>query len=140
MTNTSSLYNRIFQEVKLLKRELDRLTVRESAIERLRKAIEALNLDDASEMEIETNEDIVSNIDAIGHDLSTFKSQMRDRLNHVEHGVRIASLQSDEVVIQSFYQYILDEVLLCVRDARVAREGYDELINNLNELIEMRGL
>ena len=86
----------------------------------------------------ETFDDLIANVDAIEYDLTTFKAQMRERLAHAESGLRLVSVYTDEKNSGILYQYMLDGVALCIRDAAAAREGYDELIANINEITHLR--
>lgn len=137
MTNVQLLHTQITQHLQTLKRELDRLTVRQSALERCRKTILAGQVPEDSDDEDET-EDIIANVEAIEYDLTTFKDQMRERLAHSEQGLRLVSVYSDEKNAIILYQHILDGAALCIRDAAAAREGYDELIANVKEITHLR--
>jgi soluble cytochrome b562 len=141
MTNVQQLHIQIAHHLQTLKRELDRLTVRASALERCRKAIlvEKANVaNDSDDEEREEFDDLIANVDAIEYDLTTFKAQMKERLAHAESGLRLVSVYTDEKNAGIMYQYILDGVTLCIRDAATAREGYDELIANINDITHLR--
>ena len=141
MTNVQQLHIQIVQHLQTLKRELDRLVVRQSALDRCRKTIMAeRTTDSANEEEEEVFDDIIANVDAIEYDLTTFRNQMRERLAHAESGLRLVSVYSDEKSAGILYQHVLDGALLCIRDAATAREGYDELIANINDITHSRDL
>ena len=140
MTNVQQLHIQIAQHLQTLKRELDRLAVRQASLDRCRRRILAEKADDSTDEEDESFDAVIENVDAIEYDLSTFKEQMRERLVHAERGLRFMSIYSDEKNAGMFYQYILDGTLLCIRDAAVAREGYDELIVNVQEMSHLRDL
>jgi len=143
MTNVQQLHIQIAHHLQTLKRELDRLAVRASALERCRKAIlaekAAVGAEDDSDA-YEEFDDLIANVDAIESDLATFKAQMKERLAHAESGLRLVSVYTDEKNAGILYQYILEGVTLCIRDAAAAREGYDELIANINEITHLRDL
>lgn len=138
MTDIQSLHNQINQELRTLHRELERLGVRQSAIERFRLAVSAQKSIEEIDDEDESVEEIVSNLEAIMYDLTTFKEQLKERLEHSEQGLRMVLMLRNEKSAIAFYQYIQDEVKLCLRDAKVAREGYDELITNIKEIAKLR--
>jgi len=138
ISHTQKLHSEIVVQLQTLKRELDRLNIRQSAIERCRLAVLRQNSGLEDEDEDESLEEITSNIDAIKYDLGTFKEQLKERFEHSEQGLRLVFIMGEEKSTISFYQYVLDEVKLCVRDAKVAREGYDELINNVKEITRLR--
>lgn len=140
MTNVQHLHIQIAQHLQTLKRELDRLSVRQSALERCRKAILSHKTTEDTDEESEEFDEILANVDAIEYDLNTFKDQMRTRLTHAEQGLRLVSVYTDEKNAGILYQYILDGALLCINDAAVAREGYDELIASVNEITHSRDL
>ena len=138
MTNVQQLHIQIVAHVQTLKRELDRLAVRQSAIERCRRSVLAQKPTDTSDEDDESFDDITSHLDAIEYDLTTFKDQLRERMEHIEQGLRLVFIQGDEKNTAQLYHYILDGAKLCVRDASVAREGYDELIASINEITHQR--
>lgn len=138
MSNIAQLHIQIVTHLQTLKRELDKLSVRQAALLRSKKMVTSERSSDDSEDETEAFDDILANIDAIEYDLTSFQSQMRERLNHAERGLRLITIYSDEKNAGLLYQHILDGVQLCVSDAMTARDGYDELIENLRELTHLR--
>lgn len=122
----------------MLKRELDRLSVRQSAIDRCKATVVTQKPINLEEDEDEQNEEILSELEAIKYDLTTFKEQLQQRLEHAEQGLRMVIMLHQEKNVMVFYQYILDEVKLCLRDAKVACEGYDELITSIKEITKLR--
>lgn len=138
MLNIEHLHIQIVRHLQTLKRELDRLSVRQSALERCRRVAVAEKATDGTDEEDEAFDDIMANVDAIEYDLTTFKDQMRARLAHTEQGLRFVSVYRDEKHAGILYQYILDGALLCIRDAAAAREGYDELIANVSEMAHLQ--
>ncbi len=140
MTKVEQLHAKIIKHIQTLKRELDRLSVREAALERSKRAILLQKGDDTTEEENESFEEIVANIEAIIYDLTSFKDQLRERTVHTERGLRLVLLHSDDKDTAVLYQYILEGAELCVRDAAAARSGYDELIANINDITHSRDL
>lgn len=140
MTNVPHLHIQIVQHLQTLKRELDRLTVRQTAIERFRRAVLEQKPTHATDGEDEAFDEIVANLDDIEYDLTTFKDQLRERLKHIEEGFRLVESESGASNAVALHQYILDGAALCVRDAAVARAGYDELIVNIKEITQLRDL
>jgi hypothetical protein len=138
MTNVQQLHSQIVTQLQTLKRELDRLSVREAALERCRKAILATKHEDCTDEEEETFAEIIANVEAIEYDLTTFRDQLRERLAHAERGLRMVLVQGEDKNASLLYQYILDGALLCSRDAATARAGYDELIANIHEITHSR--
>jgi hypothetical protein len=119
-------------------RELDRLSVRQTALARFRSSITVQKTTDASDEESEELDDIIANIEAVEFDLANFKAQIRERLNHAERGLHLVSLYVSEKNANLLYQHLFDGVMLCVSDAATARVGYDELIENLKEMSHLR--
>lgn len=138
MSNVQQLHLQIAHHLQTLKRELDRLAVRQTSLDRCRRRILVEKTSASTSEEDEAFDDLIENVDAIEYDLTIFKAQMRERLAHAERGLRLMSVYSDEKNASMFYQYLLDGALLCTRDAAVAREGYDELIANINEISHLR--
>jgi hypothetical protein len=138
MTYTREIHNQIIQKLQTLKRELDRLNIRQYAIDRCRLAVLAQKTSDESDEDDDSLEEITTNLDSLTYDLTTFKEQLRERYEHLESGLRLLSMLKEDKVGTVFYQYILDGVKLSVRDAKVAREGYDELINDVKEITRLR--
>jgi hypothetical protein len=138
MTNVQQLHTQIVKHLQTLKRELDRLSVRAVALERCRKVILASKSEDAADEEDEAFDEIIANVDAIEYDLTTFKDQLRERMSHVERGLRLVLVQESDKNAALLYQYVFDGAQLCVSDAAVARAGYDELIANINEITHLR--
>ena len=138
MTSVQQLHAQILQHLQTLKRELDRLTVRESALERCRQAIVVQKHSDGTDEENEAFDEIIASVDDIEYDLATFKDQLRERMTHVERGLRLVSVHSDDKNAGMLHQYILEGAALCTRDAAAARAGYDELIANVKEMTQLR--
>ena len=138
MTTVQQLHAQILQHLHTLKRELDRLTVRESALERCRQTILSQKTSDGTDEENEVFDELISSVDDIEYDLATFKDQLRERMVHVERGLRLVSVHSDENNAGMLHQYILEGATLCTRDAAAARAGYDELITNVKEMTQLR--
>lgn len=138
MTNVPHIYLLIAKQLQSLKRELDRLTVRQAAIERCRRSVLSQKPTETSDEEDESFDEIAASLDDIEYDLTTFKDQLRERLVHSEAGLRLVSAHSADADAVALYQHLLDGVLLSVRDAAVAREGYDELIINIKEITQLR--
>lgn len=128
----------IVQHLQTLKRELDRLAVRQSAIERCRRTVLAQKPSDVTDEEDESFDEIVASLDDIEYDLTTFRDQLRERLVHAEAGLRLVMTHSADSDGVALHQHILDGVKLCVEDAAVARAGYDELIVNIKEITQLR--
>lgn len=138
-TAITQLHTKIIQQRQLLRLELDRLGVRLAVIIRCRVAVLAQKNQSESEDDAESIDDITADLDALEYDLTTFRDQLRDRLLHLEQGIRLLSIQTHTQETEAFYQYVLDSALLAVRDATVARAGYDELIANIKEISQLRG-
>lgn len=138
MSTAELLHTQILQHLHAIKRELDRLSVREAALERCRKAVLAEYPTDDVDEEDETVDAITANIDAIEYDLTTFKEQLRERFTHLEHGLHLVESQGTKKSSVLFYQHVLDGAKLCLRDASVARDGYDELISSITEMTHLR--
>jgi hypothetical protein len=134
MTNINQLAIQISTHLQTLKQELDRLSVRQSALARFRTSVLAGKSLDVSDEENEEVDEIVANIEAVESDLATFKAQMLERLNHARRGAHLVSLYASEKNTSLLYQHVLDGLTLCVNDASTARIGYDELIENLKEM------
>ncbi len=138
MSNVEQLRNQIIKNLQTLKREIDRLSVREAALLRCRRLIVSSTPEDPTDEEEELQAEVIANIEAIEYDLTTFKSQIVERLAHAERGLRLGLLESDTKKAELLYQYVLDGAVLCVNDAATARVGYDELISGVNELTHSR--
>jgi len=138
MTNVSQLHLQIVQHLQTLKRELDRLAVRQAAIERYRRVVLAHKPVDASDEDEESFDEIAGSLDDIEYDLTTFKDQLRERLVHAEAGFRLIMTHSTDTDAAVLYQHVLDGIKLSVHDAAVARAGYDELIVNIKEITQLR--
>jgi hypothetical protein len=134
MTTSEQLHTQTTQLIHSLKREQGRLSVRQAALERCRKAALAEQSHNDVDDEDETFDAITSNIDAIEYDLATFRSQLEERLAHLEHGLCLVETLGNKKNSILFYQHILEGTKLCLRDTTVAREGYDELISNITEM------
>jgi hypothetical protein len=124
------------KQLLALKREEERLGVRLLAVERYHRQAEAeLALLDENDEAVEAASDAVANIEAVRYDLSTFVRQLTDRRAHIEQGLKTAL---DVVASPAFVAYIEEDARLMTRDAATAREGYDDLIQNLHELAHQR--
>jgi len=129
----------IKNHLQTLRREEQRLQVRLLAVDRCLRAIKELQVDAAGAEEGEDEyTEALANVEAVKYDLTTYLRQLRDRIVHIERGVaQIYSLEQTPSV-QTFALYIEEDARLCARDVLVAREGYDELIENLQALSHLR--
>jgi hypothetical protein len=138
MTNVPHIQLQIKQHIVTLKRELDRLTVRQAAIERCRRSVLSQKPAETTDEDDESFDEIAASLDDIEYDLTTFRDQLRARLVHAEAGLRLVMMHSAASDGVALHQYILDGLKLCVEDASVARAGYDELIVNIKEITQLR--
>lgn len=118
-----------------LRREIERLSVRIVAIERYQRQFIAGD-EQLEDDEDNTAEEIVANLEALQSDMTTYRQQLEDQLAHITHGYTTLQTMEVNAVTQAFAAYIYNDVRLIVRDVAVAREGYNELIENLVETIE----
>ncbi len=117
-----------------IKREERRLAVRLIAVERYARIAKSATA--GSDEEDEDHAEVVANIEAVQYDLSTYLTQLRDRINHIESGLVAISESSNRN--HAFVQYITEDARLCARDVSAAREGYDDLIENIDTLTHLR--
>ncbi len=120
------------------KREEQRLVVRLLAVQRYHQAATQAQTTAMHDEELEEMEDTVTNIEAIKYDLTTYITQLRDKIAQVEQGISELIGLEDTAGASALARYIEADVRLCSRDAAVAREGYDELIADLSDLIHSR--
>lgn len=118
-----------------LRREIERLSVRIVAIERYQRQFIASDVH-GEEDEENAAEDIVVNLEALHSDMVTYRQQLEDQLAHITHGYTTLQTMELNAVTQTCAAYIYNDVRLLVRDVAVAREGYNELIENIIETIE----
>lgn len=120
-----------------IKREEQRLAVRLLAVERCARAVkyasEHSNADDSDEST--EYEELIANVEAVRYDLSTYMRQLHDRVANIERGIA----QAQELASNAtFIRYVEEDARLCARDCVLAREGYDDLIENLQAISHMR--
>lgn len=132
---TTSSITHISRQLQQLKREIERLSVRLLALQRYRRHIASLIND--SEDEESPYEDITATLEALLYDMSTYHQQLLDRHAHITQGYVALQAISDPVSASAFAQYIHDDARLVVKEAQTARDGYNELIENLVESIEL---
>jgi hypothetical protein len=127
--------------LQTIKREEQRLAVRLLAVERCARLV-AYNSDhtDAEDSEEEGEfEEIIANVEAVRYDLSLYMRQVGDRVANIERGLKIvADTSGEETVKNELLRYIEEDARLCARDLAQAREGYDDLIENIQSITHTR--
>lgn len=123
--------------LQLIKREEQRLAIRLLAVDRCARTVKyASEHADVEDNEEETEfEDLIANVEAVRYDLNTYMSQLHDRVANIERGIAEVG---EGVSPESFVRYIEEDARLCARDIALAREGYDDLIENLQAISHMR--
>jgi hypothetical protein len=127
--NNVSTLSLIQRNVQTLKREIERLTIRILAIQRFQRHLTIPT--DSGETESTENGEFLENFDALLSDMTTYKQQLEDKLTHITHGFTTLQSMKPSPVVESFAYYIYEDIRLIVRDAKVAREGYNELLSTL---------
>ncbi len=128
----TKLHNQLVGRLQALKRELERLSVRQMAVARCRlAAVQQKNSQNNGEEDDESADEHIASIDAVDYDLTIFCGQLYDRQKHLARGIAILSASSVDTFTELLIEHFLEEADLCIRDAKVAREGYDELIADL---------
>ncbi|MCU0678163.1 MAG: hypothetical protein MUF19_01080 [Candidatus Pacebacteria bacterium] len=127
--------------LQTIKREEQRLAVRLLAVERCARLV-AYNSEhtDAEDSEEEGEfEEIIANVEAVRYDLSLYMRQVGDRVANIERGLKIvADTSGEETVKNELLRYIEEDARLCARDLAQAREGYDDLIENIQSITHTR--
>jgi hypothetical protein len=124
-----------FRQTKIFKREIERLEVRLVVVRRCRRRLEEQLLQKI-ENENEEGDEVLGNIEALESDISNYIAQLRDRLAHIEQGVASVQSSKELATARVFLCYVLEDARLWLRDIQLAREGYDELIENIVTLTE----
>jgi hypothetical protein len=132
----TKLHTQLKTRLQTLKRELERLSVRKLAVVRCKQAVllqktNSVELDTDDE---EATDDIIASIEAVDYDLTIFCEQLLDRQKHLAKGIALLAASAVDTFSELLIEHFIEEADLCIRDARVAREGYDELIADLNTL------
>lgn len=129
----TKLHTQLTSRLKKLKLESERLSVRQLAVSRYKQTILAYKPveEDTDDEENESVEDIMAHIEAIEYDLNIFCAQLHDRQKHVAKGIALLSASTVDRFSELLYEHFIEEADLCIRDAKVACEGYDELITDL---------
>ena len=71
MSSAEQLRNQIIKNLQTLKREIDRLSVREAALLRCRRLVLSSTPEEPTDEEEELQADVIANIEAIEYDLTT---------------------------------------------------------------------
>jgi len=137
LLHTQSTTVHISRLIAQLKREIERLTIRITAVERYQRQFTAIGQEVDDDI-AEINEDISLNLETLVSDMTTYRQQLEDRLAHILQGYSALQTLEASPIAVAFSAYIYNDVRLLVRDVIVAREGYNELIENLVETIEQR--
>ena len=131
----TKLHTQLKGRLQTLKRELERLSVRQMAVTRCRQAALVHKAAEVSEDEDEESvDDIIASIEAVDYDLAVFCGQLHDRFKHLTRGIALLAASSVDTFSELLIEHFIEEADLSIRDARVAREGYDELIADLATL------
>jgi len=131
----SKLYSQLKARLDTLKRELERLSVRQMAVVRCRQAAimqktEQGDIDDDED----PADDLIASIEAVEYDLTVFCGQLHDRQKHLTRGTTLLAAAPIDNFRELLIEHFIEEADLGIRDAKVAREGYDELIADLQTL------
>lgn len=131
----SKLHNQLKARLQTLKREIERLSVRQMAVVRCRQTalLQKSEVVDSDE-EDESADDIIASIEAVDYDLTVFCAQLTDRQKHLTRGITLLAASSVDTFSELLIEHFIEEADLSIRDAQVAREGYDELITDLATL------
>ena len=131
----SKHYTELTARLQTLKRELERLSVRQMAVVRCRQAaiLQKTTHEYVGEDEDESD-DIIASIEAVEYDLTVFCGQLHDRQKHLTRGITLLAASAVDTFSELLTLHFVEEADLCIRDAKVAREGYDELIADLMTL------
>jgi hypothetical protein len=123
--------------LQLIKREEQRLAIRLLAVDRCARTVKyASEHAEVEDSEEETEfEDLIANVEAVRYDLNTYMRQLHDRVANIERGIAEAG---EGMSSESFVRYIEEDARLCARDIALAREGYDDLIENLQAISHLR--
>ncbi len=129
----TKLHSQLTLRLQKLKFESERLLVRQLAVNRYKQTILAWKPvdEDTDDEDSESIEDIMAHIEAIEYDLNIFCTQLQDRQKHVAKGIALLSASTIDRFSELLCEHFIEEADLCIRDAKVACEGYDELITDL---------
>lgn len=128
----TKLHTQLKGRLQTFKRELERLSVRQMAVVRCRQAALLHKTNDVDvDGDDESADDIIASIEAVEYDLTVFCEQLLDRQKHLTRGITLLAASSVDTFSELLIEHFIEEADLCIRDARVAREGYDELIADL---------
>lgn len=128
----TKLHSQLKGRLQTLKRELERLSVRQMAVARCRLAVllQKTTQDDGEE-DAESADERIASIDAVDYDLTIFCGQLYDRQKHLARGISLLTASSVDTFTELLIEHFIEEADLSIRDAKVAREGYDEMIAEL---------
>jgi len=125
---------KIVRNVAQMRREKNYLEVRQVAITRaLRRVERQLATSDDNE-EVDSLQDIVDNLCAIGSDLETHRSHLETELDKVSRGVETLATLRGKPGKRAFAAYITEDTELSVRDLAQVRSYYDQVIETLKKL------
>ena len=128
----SKLHTQLKARLQTLRRELERLSVRQMAVVRCRQtAILQKTTHEYSGEDEDESDDIIASIEAVEYDLTVFCEQLNDRHKHLTRGITLLAASSVDTFSELLIEHFIEEADLSIRDAKVAREGYDELIADL---------
>lgn len=127
--------------LQTIKREEQRLAVRLLAVERCARLV-AYNSEHSEVEDSEEEgefEEIIANVEAVRYDLSLYMRQIGDRVANIERGLgKVTETSGEETLTSELLRYIEEDARLCARDLAQAREGYDDLIENIQSITHTR--
>ncbi len=121
-----------------IKREEERLTVRTLAVERCYRQIKNTYEAEGGDEESDEYTEIIANVEAIQSDLGTYTDQLKDKIQNIHRGYSALLNLPNSAATRTLATYIEEDARLCARDVAVAREGYDDLIERLQEMSHLR--
>jgi hypothetical protein len=129
----------IKKHLHTIKREEERLSVRALAVERCYRTIKLASIEQTGgEEEADEYVEMVANVEAIQADLSTYTAQLKDKIQNMQRGYGTLLGLPNSAAARALASYIEEDARLCARDLAIAREGYDELIERLQEMSHLR--
>jgi hypothetical protein len=124
----------IANNIAQMRREKNYLEVRQMAITRALRQVERnLNASDDIE-EVQSLQEIVDNLCAIGSDLETHRSHLETELDKVSRGVETLSTLRGKPGRKAFAAYITEDTEISVRDLAQVRSYYDQVVMTLKKL------
>ncbi|MCA9355678.1 hypothetical protein KC865_04020 [Candidatus Kaiserbacteria bacterium] len=134
LQTTQSGLQRIISNMSYMRKEKNRLAVRQVVIRRALKKVED-QLNQCEDIdEILSLQDTADNLCSISSDLESFRDHLEIELDKIRRGVEALSSLPNEAGFVSFQAYIIEDTELAIKNLLNVRSYYDQVVESIKAM------